>query len=189
MYLAQMEQFKRQHIAANSKNSKINDDLLTNGKNQVLSDANRKPRFQDNPFLKSVSKQTPIQKYQSDTENIISDELDDDKLKSDNTHDLFDSEIKDSVKPSSKNVKFSSSKKPTTKQELDEIFESLDETSIDISESDKPKRKNSTSKSNTSIKKPISSVRKPNNSVTKSVGRKRNNSQSETSKRNQILRI
>lgn len=175
LYHTQMEQLRRQQIAMNTQSTKQNDDLYPGGKTQILSDAKTKPRFMNN-----IPKPTPIHRNKSETENLTDD----------NAHDLFGSEIKDSNRPSSKSVKFSPIKKTPTKKELDEIFESLDETSsIDISESGGSKKKNSISKPNNSLKKPQGSIKKPTNSATRSVGRKRNNTSESSSKQSNIVKL
>lgn len=144
--------------------------------NVVLSDAGRKPRFHEN--LSTINYPTGnYQTYPKGTPiNNFNQELSDDL-------NIFDSEIKDSSKPTSR-TKPSNGKK--SNQNWDELIETLDESSIDLDDI----IETSTKKKGKTLGRSVNSSKKPrNDSATRSTTRRRrtdspSESTSATRKRN-----
>lgn len=137
--------------------------------NQVLSDASKKPRFHENPLIFSNNQYSKTQS---------SEQL-----------DIFDSEIKDTSKPSK------SSKQPSTKKPIklnyDELLDSLEKSSdVDLDDiietSNKKKNRNS-------ISKPSNIIKAKNNSATRSTTKKRGSESTSdilsVTKKNNIIKL
>lgn len=164
----------------NGYQNNYQNDLENGSVNQVLSDASRKPRFRENQMSPNnqYPKPTPINFQQP----------------SDNNLNMFASDNKESFRSDYKS-KLSSTKKPNKKISLDEILDSLGNSSDvdldDVIETSSKKRNRNTN----SVMKPITSSRKPrNNSVTKSVSKKRGSDTgsdllSTTKRNNNILKL
>lgn len=179
MYTAQMEDLRKQinnqlgqtSVPEPQKNNNvpaINYPPAPSPINQVLSDATRKPRFQENPLIVGVQNNNTIMK--SDEPNI------------------FESEIRENTIQNSKKNKNASAKKQN-KINFDELLESLEQsTDIDLDdviETSSKKRKNN--KIVTTIKKP------KNNSVIKSIKGKRSEGTSDvlstTKRKDNVIKL
>ncbi len=151
IYARQLADNKRLQLNSQLNRDNSSDNFGTK-ENIILSDANRPPRFQTNPIVSTGL-----------TSNV--------KPKNDDDFGIFTSEINDDQKPVAK-----SSKKPSvknsSKQNLDELIETLEESSdLDLDEI----IESSTKKKNKTISKPITSTKKPSTaSATRSATKKRN---------------
>jgi len=184
MYNAQLEELRNktntpsQHVlntiqtvpkeVQNMQFTQPNNNYSTGPINQILSDASKKPRFQENPLITGTSTKSEQNNSDFPRSGIFNN-----GINLDDQFDIFDSEIKDTIRPTNRSTKRTSATKKPSKQNFDELLETLEEsTDIDIDDIIETSNKKKT--------KPIMSTRKPkNNSATRSVS-KRNKTDSAT---------
>ena len=161
MYTTQLEQMK--NITTPIKQTVENIDKKTN---QILSDANSRPRFRDNPLL-SINKQSDFSPAKD--------------------FNIFESEIKDSdkasvIQPLIKN----SPKKQSNFNELMESLENSTDDDLDEIIETSSKKKN---KIPISVSKPPASIKKPTNSIIRSASRKRTETGSDVAGKRNIIKL
>jgi hypothetical protein len=174
MHMAQMNDLKNQvgnSYGSNSADAERNNYLknstsivapiphnnYASPKNQVLSDASKKPRFTENPLI---------------TNNMSSKQKFADLFDQSSENNLFTSEIKESSNSQTRNRPIKKAKGNT----YDEILDSLNSTEdLDIIVT--PKK--STRKPITSNKRPVYNTKKSNNSTARSTAKKRSNTGSD----------